>query len=189
MSCDILLCRLLYQHAHRPQSITIHTLLCQVLHKSVTVSTSKKDKEVLHLGDWSFERRHSSFRKLGVKDKTPPADQEDVLYGLELYASAGGLSFVESAQKQGAMKRIEMKWAVEWMAEEAATYRMNHPDAMVFHLDAEDFLRLVRYWVALLDSAGKNGDKAWKQGEAFGAVVVARLLLLSAREQLASDGC
>ena len=39
-----------------------------------------------------------------------------------------------------------VRWAVEWMMEEAETYRTNHPETTVFHMDAENFLRLAIRW-------------------------------------------
>lgn len=81
---------------------------------------------------------------------------------LELYSASGGLSFVEEAECAGGA-RLKTRWCCEWSKEEVETYRDNHPDCNVFHLDVEVFLRVCSKWAAMADGSfapKKKGGKA-----------------------------
>ncbi|EOD21882.1 hypothetical protein EMIHUDRAFT_458278 [Emiliania huxleyi CCMP1516] len=129
----------------------------------------------LHTGEWRYSPKWASYTKLApppsrkrsaaqsaAKRDQPASASGEALNVLELYSASGGLSFVEEAECAGGA-RLKTRWCCEWSKEEVETYRDNHPDCNVFHLDVEVFLRVCSKWAAMADGSfapKKKGGKA-----------------------------
>eukprot|EP00877_Chromochloris_zofingiensis_P009059 jgi/Chrzof1/4406/Cz14g11270.t1 len=77
-----------------------------------------------------------------IRGKDPqPDDNPKDMNVLDIFAGAGGLSFLCGREHNASLKA---KWAVDFNASACASYQVNHPDAVVFHQGLDEFTMMCK---------------------------------------------